>query len=248
MNVVFKLADWRLVVVGGRRGIGRACAEMAVSAGATVVVIDRDDAHDAGDPADQRAFVTITADACDPDSLSQAAERADAELGGIDAVINMVGGAHPQRFEDTTLTEWRREISFNLDSAFLVARKFLKSLAASPHGALVNSSSGYGTRPKRGHAAYSAAKGGVESFTRTLALEVAELGVRVNAIAPGATDTPRVRDLLGADGMRRAATEIPLQRVAQPEDCAAAAIFLACPAARHITGQVLHVNGGLHMA
>ena len=248
---LLELTGLRLVVVGGGHGIGRACVELAAGAGAHVAVVDTDlaAAHDLVDAQRSagRPLHAVGGDACDYSSMERAAGTIVGELGGVDAVVNLVGGAKPRAFLDMSVAEWRREITFNLDSAYFVARAFVPHLVESGGGALVSSSSGYGARPKALHTGYGAAKAGVIGFTRSLALELAPKGVRVNAVAPGATDTPRIRELLGEDGLAAAIEATPLGRVAQPEDCAIPALFLASPASRHITGHVLHVNGGVFM-
>jgi NAD(P)-dependent dehydrogenase (short-subunit alcohol dehydrogenase family) len=235
-----------VVVVGGGSGIGLATAGLAVKDGAQVAVMDQNSAAEACAAGEGAAFHCC--DAMDPALVKATFQNIAQSFGGIDAIITTVGGARLGRFEDITLEEWEREIKFNLSSAFIVAQAALPHLMLRGGGAIVTTSSGYGIIPGPDRVAYAAAKAGVIAMTRSLAMAVAPRGIRVNCISPGPTDTPRFRAMNGGDkGVEQVRKGMPLGRIPLPEDCARAALFLISDAASEITGQTVHVNGGLIM-
>ena len=244
---VISLAGHGLVVVGGGSGLGWAAAECALTLGARVVVADLD-AQSADRVSSLGSGASFLAcDACSPEETSSMFAEAARRLGHIDGVLTTVGGAHLGELESLDLSTWRAELDFNLTSAYVVCR------AALPHlrerrGAIVTTSSGYAVLAGPDRMGYSAAKAGVIAFTRSFAARAAADGVRANCIAPGPVDTPRFRAMNGGDaGVERVRERMPLGRIPRPIDVANTAIFLLSDAAAHITGQVIHVNGGLLM-
>jgi NAD(P)-dependent dehydrogenase (short-subunit alcohol dehydrogenase family) len=235
-----------LLVFGGGSGIGFAAARLAAERGARVVVADLDPA-----PATALAGLGVQALACDVTdsaSVALAVSAAVAGVGPLAGVLTTVGGALLADVPDLTEDIWDRELVFNLTSAYVVARHVLPVLRAQRSGALVLTSSGQAVMAATDRAAYAAAKAGVISLTRSLAGSVAGEGVRVNCIAPGPTDTPRFRAMNGGDaGVERVRAAMPMGFIPTPEDCAETALFLLSDAARAITGQTVHVNGGLLM-
>lgn len=237
-----------LLVFGGGSGIGLAAALLAAERGlqATVADLDPGTAQRLADPRVAADF--ITCDVTSPESADRAVKEAIARHGRIDQVLTTVGGATLADVPDLDPKTWNRELDFNLTSAYNVARAVLPVLAARGGGALVLTSSGQAVMSATDRAGYAAAKAGVISLTRSLAGAVAKDGVRVNCIAPGPTDTPRFRAMNGGDaGVEKVRQGMPMGFIPAPEDCAEAALFLLSDAARAITGQTLHVNGGLLM-
>ena len=233
-----------LLVVGGASGIGLAAARAAVEDGARVVIADIDTT--AIDESDRLSAVRC--DATDAASVRDAVAAAVDRLGRLDGVITTVGGAHLAPVEEIDDAIWQRELDFNLTSAWLVAREALAVMRLQGSGAIVLTSSGQALMGAVDRAGYAAAKAGVISLTRSLAASAAEYGVRVNCIAPGPTDTPRFRAMNGGDeGVEQVRAAMPLKEIPRPEDCADMAVYLISPAARAITGQTVHVNGGLLM-
>jgi 2-hydroxycyclohexanecarboxyl-CoA dehydrogenase len=236
------------LVFGGGSGIGLAAARLAAERGALVTVADLD--H--GTP-QRLAALGIKAgfaecDVTDADSVAAAVESTLARRGRVDQVLTTVGGATLADVPDLDPATWDQELCFNLTSTYLVARCVLPVLIAQGSGALVLTSSGQAVMAATDRAGYAAAKAGVISLTRSLAGWAASHGVRVNCVAPGPTDTPRFRAMNGGDeGVEAVRRAMPMGWIPQPDDCAEAALYLLSGAARAITGQTLHVNGGLLM-
>jgi len=237
-----------IVVVGGGSGIGWAAAEAAVGLGARVAVADIDPAT--ADPVKSlgKAALFVPCDATDPQQVATLLDRAAERHGGIDGLFTTVGGAHLAPVAEVDLAAWNAELAFNLTSAFLVCQAVLPYMARRGGGSVVTTSSGYALMAGPDRAAYTAAKAGVIALTRTLAATAAPQRIRVNCIAPGPTDTPRFRAMNGGDaGVERVRKAMPLGSIPKPVDCANVALFLLSEAASQVTGQVVHVNGGLLM-
>lgn len=240
---MFGMDGRRILIVGGGMGIGLAAAEILSGLNAKVFVGDRD----ASSPERLSAEIGFrAADATDPKSIGALFTAAEAAMDGIDGVFTTVGGAALGPIEDMDLAGWERELSFNLGSVFLVGKTAIPFLNRAGGGAIVTTSSGYAIMAGPDRAAYSAAKAGVISFSRSLAAIAAPHRIRVNCIAPGPTDTPRFRKMNGGDeGVERVSERMPLGKIPTPADCAKLAVFLLSDAASQITGQTIHVNGGL---
>jgi NAD(P)-dependent dehydrogenase (short-subunit alcohol dehydrogenase family) len=245
---MISLSGRSLVIVGGGSGLGWAAAELAVGLGAKVTVIDVN-------PATGRMVASLgsaahfaAADATDPQEVERALSQAVAHQGGIDGLFTTVGGARLGPLDAMDLESWKAELDFNLTSTYVVCRAALPHLAAQGGGAVVTTSSGYGSMPGPDRVAYTAAKAGVMAFTRSFAAAAAPRKVRANCIAPGPIDTPRFRAMNGGDeGVERVKRNMPLGTIPLPAECAGVAIFLLSDAASQVTGQVIHVNGGLLM-
>ena len=167
------------------------------------------------------------------------------EHGRIDALINVAGGSmHRHPLDEFPLAHWQTVIDANLTSTFLCCRAVTPLMKRQKSGAIVNISSDIAFSGDAGRSAYAAAKAGILGLTRSLALELATSGVRVNAVAPGRIETPRVRATYTDAEWEAAAKRIPIGHAGQPEDVAEAVAYLASDAAKHVTGQTIHVNGG----
>jgi len=234
-----------IVIVGGGMGIGLAASKLLSDLGARVFVADRDPESQGRLP---EGVGFGGCDATRPDAVERMLGDAHRAMGAIDGLFTTVGGAALGPLAEMDLEGWRREMSFNLDSVYVVCRAALPHLARSGGGAIVTTSSGYAVMPGVDRAAYTAAKAGVIAFSRSLAAIAAPQGIRVNCIAPGPTDTPRFREMNGGDeGVERVRAAMPLGAIPKPEDCANLALFLLSDGASQITGQTIHVNGGLLM-
>lgn len=237
-----------LLVFGGGSGIGLAAAEIARAAGAEVTVADVDEEARERVGGLDAGISFSRCDATDADSVTRVVAQCVERHGRLDGVLSTVGGAHLADFEDLDAETWDAELSFNLTSAYLVARAALPVLRSRRAGALVLTSSGQAVMAAADRAAYAAAKAGVISLTRSLAGAVAVDRVRVNCVAPGPTDTPRFRAMNGGDaGVAAVRTTMPLGDIPTPQDVAQVAVFLLSDAARAVTGQTFHVNGGVLM-
>jgi 2-hydroxycyclohexanecarboxyl-CoA dehydrogenase len=239
------------LVTGSARGIGAAIAHRLADAGATVVVADLDGdaaAATAGTLAGKAIGVGI--DVSSSARVAEALAQVHADVGAPDILVNNAGIDVIKPFVDSTEEEWDRIIAVNLKGPINCSRAVLDAMIERKAGRIVNIASDAGRVGSSGEAVYSATKGGVIAFTKTLARELARYGITVNCVCPGPTETP----LLGQvaeysqklyDGLSRA---IPLGRTAQPDDIAPAVAFLAGQDASYITGQTLSVSGGLTMA
>jgi meso-butanediol dehydrogenase/(S,S)-butanediol dehydrogenase/diacetyl reductase len=237
------------VVTGGGSGIGRATALRFAAEGAAVLVADV-----AGATAEAVAIRATAAggtalgmavDVTDRDQVAAMVDRAVASFGGVDVLVTAAGII---AFGDVVQTEpevWERVLAVNLTGAYLCARAAIPVMAARGGGAIVTISSSTGAHDAApGTAAYVASKGGVAMLTKAMAVDHAAAGVRVNAIAPGPTATPMLRAVMSPDELRAFGQAMPVGRLADPAELAAAALFLASDDASYVTGAVFAVDGG----
>jgi NAD(P)-dependent dehydrogenase (short-subunit alcohol dehydrogenase family) len=239
-----------VVVTGGATGIGAATVAAFASSGHQVYSLDIDASGGQTvadrNPGTRFVHTDITSDG----DVAAAMARIDEEAGRIDVLVNNAGGfGEAKGIEQTELEEWRHLIEINLTSMFLVSKAALPLLRRSSAARIVNIGSlsgqtaGWQTSP-----AYVAAKGGVHAFTRALASERAAEGITVNALAPSAVLTDRIRSLRDEAALEATARSIPLGRYQEPEEVAEWIVFLGSPAAGFATGQTISVNGGRFMA
>lgn len=239
------------LITGGGNGIGRAVAHRMAAAGMTVVIADYDHAAaqqvrqeiiDSGGNAEALSIdVTVAREV--KAIVTDIAQR----FGRIDVLANIAGGSfYTKRIEDFTWAEWKQVIDTNLKGTFLMCREVAPLMQKQKSGRILNTASNYGVTGSALRAPYSAAKAGIIAFTKTLALELAPDGIRVNTVAPGPTDTPRVMEKETAEARRqRWYSSIPLGRTGKPQDLAELYYFLTTPESAAITGQLFHCNGGL---
>ncbi len=237
------------VVTGGSRGSGAATARALAAAGVAVAVVGRDraaiDATVDGIAVDGGRAIGVAADCTVEDDVRRMRQTVTTALGPVDILAAFAGGGGmPVPSLDETAGHWREVIEGDLTSTFLTVSTFLRDMTGRESGAIVTMSSAAARQPARSSAAYAAAKAGVIAFTRHLAREVGPLGVRINCIAPSAIETERMRAWVSEDVRRQLREHFPLGRLGQPEDCAAAALFLASSASSWITGVTLDVAGG----
>ena len=236
------------LVTGAGRGIGAAIAQALAGAGASVAVLDVD-AETAVATATSlpTKSVGIQADITDSTQVRAAVGEAVDALGPVDVLVNNAGWDKIEPFLDNDESDWDRIIAINLKGPIVVTRTVLDSMIEQGSGVIVNIASDAGRVGSSGEAVYSAAKGGVIAFTKTLAREMARHGIRVNCVCPGPTDTALLATM---DDKLRAGLEraIPMRRIGQPADIAPVVVFLASDAAGYVTGQTLSVSGGLTMA
>lgn len=239
----------RALVTGGTRGIGAATATLLAAAGASVGVAYRtrdDDAEElvAALKKNGGAAFAFRGDLSTREANERFLEAGLDAFGGVDIVVGNSGIWPPNPIDVENLDDarWRNTMAINLDGMFFLARASVPVL--SPGGRLVFVSSTAGQRGEAGHADYAATKGAMISFVKSLAVELGPRDITVNCVAPGWVDTEAVRTPFAGEGRARIEAAIPLRRVASPLDIAGPIVFLASALARHVTGEVLNVNGG----
>jgi 3-oxoacyl-[acyl-carrier protein] reductase len=237
------------VVTGGAGGIGRAVAHRLLKDDCAVAMLDIN--QEAGKQAVAEFRARGFAVSFDRADLTQEAqvEAAFAKIIArhrrVDVLVNVAGGSmHRHKLEEFPLKNWQAVIDANLTATFLCCRAVAGTMRAQKSGSIISISSDIAFSGSEDRSAYAAAKAGILGLTRTLALELAPAGVRVNAVAPGRIDTPRVRAGYTDADWAAAAKAIPLGHAGLPEDVAEVVAFLASDAAKHITGQTIHANGG----
>lgn len=245
----FRLTDRVAVVTGAGRGIGAATALALAEAGADVVISARTEEQlkeVAGrvEAAGRRALA-VPADLDDLEATAGLADRAAAEFGRLDIVVNNVGGTMPRPYLDTSPRFLEAAFHFNVSTAHALTRAAVPHMLEHGGGAVVSISSAMGRTAGRGFLAYGTAKAALAHFTRLAATDLAPR-IRVNAIAVGSVATSALEIVLTDEGLRRTMEEAtPLKRIGEPEDIAAAVVYLSSPAGAYVTGKVLEVDGGL---
>jgi 2-hydroxycyclohexanecarboxyl-CoA dehydrogenase len=249
------LQDRVAVVTGGGRGIGEAIAIALVNAGAAVAVWDLD--RERAEGTAKRLVVerggravAVGVDVAGRASVDAAVAVTEQELGPIDILVNNAGIDVIGPFLDSDPASWDLIIDVNLRGPIITCYRIVRDMVQRGRGRVINLGSDAGKVGSSGEAVYSATKGGVIAFTKTLAREVASTGITVNCVCPGPTDTP-LFDLVAQSSQKLSdalARAIPLKRIAQPSDIAPAVVFLASDEAAYITGQALSVSGGLTMS
>ena len=249
---IFRLGGQVALVTGASSGLGARFAEVAASNGAAVVLVARRAERlkalkEKIEKAGGRAAVA-EADVLDRAAVAHAFDTAEKAFGTVTLLVNNAGVAHAHRAVDMPEAEWRRVIGTNLDAVFFTAQEAAKRmLAAKKRGSIVNIASILGLGVSKGTVAYAVAKAGVVQLTKSLALELAFKGVRVNAIAPGFVITEINRDFLTGEGagMTR---HIPAGRFGEERDLDGAFLLLASDAGRFMNGSVIVVDGGQVLA
>jgi NAD(P)-dependent dehydrogenase (short-subunit alcohol dehydrogenase family) len=241
---LLRLDGRRFVVIGAGQGIGRQTAHALTHAGARLFCVDVDPDL-AAEIADEVGGIGWVADATRRDDVERLFAEAEAQLGGIDGIVDIVGVGKFLDFFETPDDVWDWEHDIVLRHAFLAAQIGGRRLVDGGGGVMVfvGSVSGISSAPH--HAAYGAAKAGLMSLVRSLAVELGPRGVRVNCIAPGLAWTPRVSGWLGDDGYELNKQNTPIRRVGQTSEMASAILFLASDLASHVSGQTLVVDGAV---
>lgn len=250
--MVFDINNFRLdgrvaVVTGAGAGIGRAIADLFAAAGAAVVVSDRDGAAaqavadgiiDGGGEA-----VGVACDVTSEDDLDRVVGSAVELFGGVDLLVNNAGGGGPKPF-DMPMADFEWAYRLNVFSLFRLTQLCAPHMSRRGGGAVLNISSMAGENTNSSMASYSSSKAAVNHLTRNVAYDLGPMGIRVNAIAPGAIKTHALATVLTPEIEKRMLTKTPLGRLGEPDDIAYAALFLCSPAASWISGQILTVSGG----
>ena len=244
---MFDLTGKCALVTGASGGIGSAIARALHGAGAQVALSGtRAEALEAlRQELGERAHVT-PANLSDADSIAGLAKSAEEAMGAVDILVNNAGVTRDQLFMRMKDEEWDQVLAVNLKAAFLLSKAVLRGMMKRRHGRIVSITSVVGAMGNPGQANYAASKAGLVGMTKSLAQEVASRGITANCVAPGFIETA-MTDALTEDQKSAMLGAIPMQRFGQSGDVAAGVLFLASEEAGYVTGQTLHVNGGMAM-
>jgi NAD(P)-dependent dehydrogenase (short-subunit alcohol dehydrogenase family) len=234
------------LVTGGSNGIGRGIVRALLDRGARVAVLDLAE-HDAWREDDR--VLTIVGDVADPDVATGAVERSIQQFGALDVLVNDAAAYPDALLTAMPVDDWRRVFEVNVTGPFCTMQAFARHrIAAGGGGSIVNITTGSVQSPRPAGGAYSASKAALETMTKVAALELGPHGIRANVVAPGYIDVRGETDAFpdrASDELRDAlVASIPLAKAGRAHDIAHAVVFLCSPAAGHITGAVLHVDGG----
>jgi len=235
------------VVTGGGSGIGRATALRLAESGLSVAAADRDEPAARAAAASNERIHAFAVDVADHGSVAELAAAVGERLGPPRVVVNCAGWDETMPFVETEPSFWGRVVAINLLGVVAVTHAFLGPMIERGAGRIVNVASDAGRVGSSGESVYAGAKGGVIAFTKSVAREFARHGITANVVCPGPTDTPLFRSQ--PERLQEALVRaIPLRRLGDPADVAAAIAYFASPEAGFVTGQVLSVSGGLTMA
>ena len=247
------LANKVALITGGASGIGRATAILFAQEGAAVAIADIDASQGGSAVAEIEAAggkaIFIPCDVTRAEDCRRAVEQTVLAFGGLDILFNNAGIIRRADVVHTTEAEWDRVMAVNVKSVFLLSKYAIPYMEQAGGGSIINTSSGWGLRGGRNAVSYCASKGAVINMTRAMAIDHGSQNIRVNAICPGDTDTPMLREEARQLGQPESefmaeAADRPLRRYAQPIEIAQAALFLASQAASYVTGTAMVIDGG----
>lgn len=243
-----KLQGKVALITGGDSGIGRAVAIAYAKEGAEIAIIYFNEHADAAETKrqveeEQRRCLTIAGDIGDEQFCQHAVEQIVKELGHLDILVNNAAEQHPRKsIEQISAEQLERTFKTNIFSFFYTVKATLKHLKKG--SAIINTASVTAYRGSPELLDYSATKGAIVAFTRSLSQALIEKGIRVNGVAPGPIWTPLIPSTFEADKVATFGSDVPMKRAGQPEELAPAYVFLACNDSSYMTGQILHLNGG----
>ena len=237
------------LITGAGSGIGRATAELLLEEGWSVALLDKNEralAEARDRLGDKKTIQYVAADVTDEAAVERTVAEVSRIFGGLNGVLNSAGMGFNKSVFETSASDFRRVLDLNVVATFMVGRAAARIMRdRQTGGSIVNIASISGLRGSFHRAAYGASKGGVSTLTMVMANELAPLGIRVNAIAPGPVDTPMVREHHTAEDRKTYARTIPMHRYAEPVEIARAARFLLDPVqSSYVTGEILAVDGG----
>lgn len=244
-----RLHGRKVLITGGASGIGFETARLFLREGARVAILDLNPARLDQVRTELDDCIAIQADVTQEAQVTQGVNEAIGRLGGLDGLVNSAGISFWRSFDDITFAEWRQILSVNLDGPFLVCKAAWAALKAAKVSTIVNVGSGAGLQPRRNFSAYCASKAGLVLFTKSLAMDGADAGIRANVVCPGIVMTPLVEKNLLVGGDREAAYERYISRnlmhrFGSPTEVADAIAFLSCTESSFMTGSALSLDGG----
>jgi len=243
------LQNKNVLITGGSRGIGKACVELFLRAGANVAFTFQSAQAEADKvvagytgPLKLKQYKLNLADAHD---IEKVIGYVLSEFGNIDVLVINAGIWKEAAIDKMTLDEWNEMMNINLTSTYLITKLLVPGMKKNKFGRIINIASTAGQRGEAFHSHYAASKGGMISLTKSLASELGQHNITVNCVAPGWVITDMTTDSLADEKIfKKVLGDIPLNKVAQPEEIAGPVLFLASQLASHITGEILNVNGG----
>lgn len=245
-----KFKEQVAVITGGARGIGKAIALKLASKGSDIVIADiiEEQAEETAGELEKLGIksMAVKMDVSDSESVASSISNIKEKMGRIDIFINNAGITRDGLVMRMKEEDWDAVLTINLKSVFLCSREAIKVMAKQRYGRIVSIASVVAFMGNPGQANYSASKAGIVGLTKTIAREYASRGITANAVAPGFITTA-MTDALSENVKDEMLKAIPLGKFGTPEDVAQAVLFLASPEAGYITGQVIHVNGGMYM-
>ena len=245
---MISLQNKTVFITGGSRGIGAACVKLFHQAGATVAFSYKENERAAETMINSFSTNLPLSVKMDLSSEKDIIEKVNLILdrfGRIDVLVNNAGIWKYGEADKMTLADWNETIQINLTSTFLVTREIIPSMKKHRFGRIINISSTAGQRGEPFYSHYAASKGGIISYTKSIAAELGEFNITTNCVAPGWVNTDMVAGVfIDEDYKKEVENIIPVQRIAEPEDIAGPVLFLASDLARHINGEILNVNGG----
>ena len=244
------LSGKKALITGSTRGIGKAIAEYLAQAGASVVITGRDEnrAKEVAREIKEKYSVEtlgLSMNLEDTNSIKEAYSHIEKTFGGIDVLVNNAGITRDKLFIRMSLEDWEEVLKVNLTGTFYITSLVVKGMIKQRWGRIINLSSVVGFMGNVGQVNYSTTKAGIVAFTKSLAKELASRNITVNAIAPGFIETDMTA-VLSEELKETYLRNIPLGRFGKPEDVAGAVLFLCSPLADYITGEVIHINGGMY--
>jgi len=246
---MISLENKNVLVTGGSRGIGKACVELFLKSGANVAFTFQS----AKDEADKllsgysgsSKIKYYQVDLFDTDDIEKAIRNVLKDFNHIDVLVNNAGIWKEAAIDEMTLNEWNEMININLTSTYLITKLIVPGMKKNNFGRFINIASTAGQRGEAFHSHYAASKGGMISLTKSLASELGKHNITVNCVAPGWVITDMTIDSLAdSETNKKVIGDIPLNKIAKPEEIAGPVLFLASNLASHITGEILNVNGG----
>ena len=247
-----RLAGRIAIITGGGDGIGAATARRFSKEGATLILADKDEANVQAVCAEIVAkggkAAAIRTDISSLKDIQAMLAFAANSFGPAEILVNNAGVGSQKHFLETPLEMLDTMLEVNLKGTFMCAQETAREMAKLGRGAIVNVSSHSSLLGSTGRSAYAASKGGIDALTRVMAVDLAQFGIRVNSIAPGPIDTPRIRKQHNEERSQAWLRAVPLARIGEPEEVASVAAFLASDDASYVTGQTIAVDGGFTIA
>lgn len=246
---MISLQDKNALITGGSRGIGKACVKLFLQSGANVAFTFRSARDEAENILAEYKGPGLSKhyqlDLSNENQIRHVVKSVVKDFGRIDVLVNNAGIWKEAPIDKMTLDEWNEMMNINLTSIYLLSNLIVPVMKQNNYGRIINIASTAGQRGEAFHSHYAASKGAIISLTKSLASELGEKNITVNCVAPGWVITDMTADSLAdTETRRKVADDIPIKKIAQPEEIAGPVLFLASNLASHITGEILNVNGG----